>query len=418
MQCSKCGTTVDPGHKFCPTCGEKISQMLTETQMTAEDKQTNQSQVKKKPMPRWFKILIFLTLLALVAVSGAILFTESIVDVVEKQIEYLRQGNIEKAYRSYTSKDFQAATSLEQFREFVQAYPILQNNHSAIFPQRSIKDHMTTLRGKIMANDHISTPVEYRLIKEDGKWKILSVRLLKVQSQNSVEKRELIKLTRSQLNDIQIGNIANAYENFASDEFKKATSLENFENFIKKYPILVERHLTSFHNAIIQDQTGRLSVILRSDQYVAYLKYYYVYENNAWKILSMRILSPSELSESSQENRAAQAKPMEIDAITLGSKVDDQGLILESANHFDSNLGDLYVNISIQNGTKDASMNLSLTQVESGSSTSSKVQLEEDGDTLLTTIFSPPPGGWLPGHYKILVTPSNGQKQTIEFEIG
>ncbi len=415
MQCSKCGATIDSKDKVCPSCGEKITQTLDEVRT---NQQADKPQIKKKTMPRWFKVLILLTVLALVAVSAAILFTESIVDLVEKQIEYLRQGKIEKAYKSHTAKEFQAATSLEQFQEFVRAYPILQNNHSAIFPQRSIKDNITTLRGKIMANDHISAPVEYQLIKEDGKWKILNIRLLKVQSQNSTDKRELIKLTRSQLKDIQELNITSAYENYTSDDFKKATSLDNFEKFIKKYPILVERHLTSFHNAIIQDKTGRLSVILRSDLYVAYLKYYYIFEKDAWKISSMRILSPSELSESSQDDPTKAPRSMEISAITLGSKADEQGLILEPSNHFDSTLEDLYVNISIQNGVKNVLLNLSLKQVDSGSSITSKITLEEDGDTLLTTIFSPPTGGWLTGHYQIIVDPSIGQKQTVEFDIG
>jgi TolA-binding protein len=417
MQCKKCGTNIDSQQEFCPQCGEKTTSESGENH-SQSNPQTNSSKVQRKPMPRWFKVVIFLTLLALVAVSGAILFTESIVDVAEKQIEYLRQGNIEKAYNVYTSKDFKAATSLDQFKEFVQAYPILQNNHSALFPQRAIKDHITTLRGKIMASDHISSPIEYRLIKEDGKWKILSVRLLKVQSQNSAKKREMIQLIKNQLSDIQKLKIDQAYENYSSDEFKRATSLEDFEKFIKKYPILVDRHLTSFHNSIIQDQTGRLSVVLRSDQYVAYIKYYFILENNNWKISSMRILSPSELSESSQGNPTTSSQPMEISAITLSSKADDQGLILESSNDFDSDLGDLFVNISIQNAIKDALLDITLKQVDSGSSISSKVKLEEDGDTLLTTIFSPPAGGWLPGHYQIIVNPSVGQKQTIELQIG
>lgn len=381
-----------------------------------QNEEDSQPKVEKKPMPRWFKILIFLTLLALIAVSAAILFTESIVDVVEKQIEYLREGKIEKAYRA-TSKDFQEATSLEQFQEFVLAYPILQNNHSAIFPQRSIKDHITTLRGKIMGNDHLNTPIEYRLIKEDGKWKILSVRLLKIQSQHSAEKSRLIQLTQSQLSELQEGKIRQAYEKYASEEFKKATPLPDFEKFIKKYPILTQRHLTSFHNAIIQDQAGRLSVILRSDKNVAYLKYYFVSENGDWKVTSLRILSPSELSEADVPP-PTQPQPLEIGSITLGAMADEQGLILEPSNDFDSNLDDLYVNISIQNGAKNAILNIGLKQVESGTFTSSQVKLEDEGDTLLTTIFSPPPGGWLPGRYQITVNPSSGKEQSVEFDIG
>lgn len=378
----------------------------------------NPHQIKKKPMPRWFKISIFMTLLALILVSAGLLFTESLVDTVEKQLDALRKNDIETAYQAYTSKDFQAATSMDQFRQFVRSYPILHTNHSALFPQRSIKDHMTILRGKLMEHDHGSTPIEYRLVKEDGKWKILSMRLLKVQAQNSAEKRELVQLTQSQLKEIEEGNISQAYDRYSSEEFKQATSLEDFKKFIKKYPILIERHLTSFHNPILQDNKGRLSIILRSDQYVAFLKNYYIYENGGWKILSMRILSPSENMEMPEEQKQKPASSMEITALSLGQKADEQGIILEPSTHFVPNLGDLYVNISIQNGQKDALFNLTLKQVESGSSISSQVRLEEEGDTLLTTIFSPPPGGWLPGHYQILVNGSNGILQTVDFEIG
>lgn len=411
MQCSKCGASINENHKFCPSCGEKIPESLA----LAEEKK---DLPPKKPMPFWFKLLLFIAFVALILVSAGILFTERLVDVVDKQLEALRSGNIDAAYQDYTSKDFKNATTLEQFRQFIDTYPILINNHSAQFPQRSIKDHITILKGKLMANDQTTAPVEYRLIKEDGKWKILSVRILKVQSQNSDEKRDLIKLTKAQLKDIQEGNVKQAYDKYTSQEFKQATSLEGFENFLKKYPILVNRHLTSFHNPLIQDHTGRLSIILRSDQYVAYLKNYYVYEDGAWKILSMRILSPSEFDEQLEPAEPTKSKDMEINSITLGDKADDQGMIINPDNHFEESLKDLYMNISIQNGVKGTPLSLILRQVESGSSISSKITLEEDGDTLLTSIFSPPAGGWLPGHYQILVSSPTGLKQAIDFEIG
>lgn len=134
---------------------------------------------KKKPMPFWFKLIGSLAIVALICVTGGIIFTESWGDVVDSQLKALRQHDIKKAYTSYTSKDFQKATSLQQFEEFVAGHPVLLKNESAYFTKRSIKDHLRTLRGNLISSDRIHSPVEYKLIKEDDRWKILSMRFLK-----------------------------------------------------------------------------------------------------------------------------------------------------------------------------------------------------------------------------------------------
>lgn len=403
--CSKCGTEVDSKYKFCPICGAEL----------ASAEEAKPAPVKKKSMPLWFKILLAITLIALIVVSAGLLFTETLVDVADKQLETLRKGEVEKAYQDYTSKSFRDATSLDEFKEFVNKYPILLQNQHVLFSQRAIKDHISILRGKLSTNDGLSTPIEYRLIKEDGKWKILSVRLLKVQSQDSKKRKELIQLAKNQLKSIAEGNLPEAYSQFTSEEFRKSTSEENFSAFIKRYPILTDRKLTSFHNPIIQGTSGRLSVILQSDQYAAYLKYYFVFENNEWKILSMRILSPSEIVEKQVFSNVDQ--PMDIGGIALGDQVDGEGLILDPSSVFSSDLKELYVNVSIQNGVKDTEFDLVLTHLDSGLSVSNQTKLDENGDILLTSTFTPPIKGWLSGHYKIQVKTADGTSQAVEFEI-
>ena len=141
--------------------------------------------IKKKKMPIWFKLAIFLSVLALIGVTGGILFTESWVDVVDHQLAALREKDIDKAYYAYTSKEFQKENSLDQFRTFVEAHPIFFHNQSAHFQKRTLQDHLGKITGHLTSDEHMNVPIKYKLIKEDGKWKILSIRFLKTSDQQT-----------------------------------------------------------------------------------------------------------------------------------------------------------------------------------------------------------------------------------------
>lgn len=425
MFCYHCNTKVEDNYKFCPNCGTKIESTTPPT----EDSHTPPTAlVKKKPMPFWFKLVGLLAVLALMGVTAGILFTENWVDVVDHHLDALRNQNIEKSYSSYTSKDFQTTTTLDQFRNFIDAYPVFLNNQSAHFTQRSIEHNIGTLKGNLTSNDHVNTPIEYKLIKEDGKWKILSIRLLKPgKIQNNKEANhaeDLIEVAKGQLKDIQDQKLSEAYENYSSQEFKEATSKEAFYAFIKRYPILNLHHIVSFHKPTIRNGVGTLSVILQSEQIAAYVKYYLIYEDQKWKIWSMRILSPSEKEEKKeieqsddQSENKVDEEAMSFGTISLGNEVDDQGQIKDPKNTFSSDLGDLYVDIEVKNGVKGSMIFLSLQHLESESSIPAKAAIEENGDTMLMSVFSPPASGWPTGSYKLLLTTSSGLKQEIDFSI-
>lgn len=164
--CPQCGAKVESSYSYCPACGVKIPPS------------SEAPLINKRKMPFWFKCLIGLAVIALIGVTAGILLTEGLVDVVDKQLSALRQKNIEKAYEAYTSKEFQQATSFNQFRRFIESYPIFFHNQSAHFAQRSIKDHVAILKGNLVSDKHEEIPIEYHLVKEHRKWKILSMRLL------------------------------------------------------------------------------------------------------------------------------------------------------------------------------------------------------------------------------------------------
>jgi|GEM_PF-2398357 len=301
--CPHCRVKVEPAYQFCSACGGKLDfnpprSVLPSDETQIEELSSHASVAKKKPMPLWFKLVALIAVLALIGVTAGIIFTESWVDVVDHQLEAFRHQDISKAYYAYTSKDFQTATRLDQFRQFIEAYPVFLNNHSAHFTQRSIEDHIGTLKGNLTSIDHVNTPIEYKLIKEEDQWKILSIRLLKGENipppKEAGDAEDLIDVIKAQLKEIQDQKLFEAYQEYSSKEFKEATSEGAFREFIKRHPILTHYHLVSFHKPIIRNGVGSLSVIVQSDQMAAYIKYYLIYEDLKWKIWSLRILSPSE----------------------------------------------------------------------------------------------------------------------------
>ncbi|MBI2786901.1 MAG: DUF4864 domain-containing protein [Legionella longbeachae] len=118
----------------------------------------------------WF-VLFVLTVFALV-----LYLTSGLVYTIDHQLTALHSGDIEKAY-SYTSKDFQKTTSINDFKKFLDQYPSLKDNESSFFNTREIENNTGFVKGTLTAKDGAKTPIEYRLIKEDGTWKILNIKV-------------------------------------------------------------------------------------------------------------------------------------------------------------------------------------------------------------------------------------------------
>ena len=129
--------------------------------------------LKKK---KWPKILGGIIAFILLAVGLAFYFTSGMVEVVEKQLAFLRHGNLKGAY-DLTSKDFQKSTSLEQFQAFVKRYPSLAQNQGHTFTTRTTEGTTGTLKGTLTARDGAVTPVEFQLVKEQGEWRVLFIEM-------------------------------------------------------------------------------------------------------------------------------------------------------------------------------------------------------------------------------------------------
>lgn len=122
-------------------------------------------------------VVAWLLLFIIMIFTLVMYLTSGLVDAIDNQLTALRSGDIEKAY-SYTSKDFQKSTSINDFKQFLKQYPSLKENQSAFFNMREVKNNTGYVQGTLTAKDGAKTPIEYRLIKEDGSWKILNIRVI------------------------------------------------------------------------------------------------------------------------------------------------------------------------------------------------------------------------------------------------
>ena len=114
----------------------------------------------------FFTLVYTLTMLA----------TAAITDTARDQLAALRAHDYAKAY-SYTSKEFQQSTSLDQFEKFVKSYPALDNNKDSTFNNRAIDNTSGTgiIKGSIAGTDGSTTPIIYEFVKENGAWKIINI---------------------------------------------------------------------------------------------------------------------------------------------------------------------------------------------------------------------------------------------------
>lgn len=121
------------------------------------------------------KVLLGIVVLIAVVVGIAFYATSGIADVANKQLSLIREGKVEEAYFTYTSKDFQAATTLDDFKGFVNDSSAFGKNKEATFNSRVVINDNGSLEGALMGIDGSSIAVKYSLVKEGGGWKISSI---------------------------------------------------------------------------------------------------------------------------------------------------------------------------------------------------------------------------------------------------
>jgi hypothetical protein len=130
----------------------------------------------KNKMKLWKKILIGIGIFILLVIILGSFATSGIVSVSEKQLNLISSGDLKGAY-GLTSSEFQGSVSYDKFMAYVNNFEVLKNYKEHKFSEKETSGNTGTIKGTITAKNGTALPVEYKLVKENGEWKILSLDL-------------------------------------------------------------------------------------------------------------------------------------------------------------------------------------------------------------------------------------------------
>lgn len=283
--------------QFCAKCGRSVGDIPGDD---GRDVQT----FNRTPTSMGFYLLLVLSVVGFCLFAWYSYPTMSMDQVAEAQIKALRTRKVTDAYYKYTAKEFQNVTSLQAFREFVESYPVLQNNRSFKLEDEKIDEEMGLLKGILVSKDNQSMHVEFQFVKESSGWKVLSMRIKELivsSDPNSYTViQQMMGVIQAQLQALQASDIATAYYRYASQDFQEHTSLEMYRAFLNSYAIFKDHDRIEFKNRSVENQIGKLTVLLHKENAIIPVEYQLKREDGEWKVWSMRLI-PQEKEEAKTE---------------------------------------------------------------------------------------------------------------------
>lgn len=279
MHCPFCHNLVSDGQSFCSKCGKRLSTF-------------NPSANRRFGIA----IVVIIVILALTIGIWDIATGEFPHDVIEEQLSAIRSNKLTEAYYAYTSKEFQAATSLDDFKKFLKSFPELSKNNPTEFEDVEDQNNVKTVKGLITTESGEPFNLLYQLLEEDGKWKILNMKVIPAKSEKEEGRLtqthlDVIAPVQDMLKSVEKGPLNKAYEQYTSQEFKKNTSLEAFKDFFINYPII-----TSYTKSELLDvaQAGNFAIVkyeFENDTYDTEADFTLIKEGSGWRVHGISIAS-------------------------------------------------------------------------------------------------------------------------------
>lgn len=98
--------------------------------------------------------------------------------VIEGQLSAIKNGEISRAYFTYGAKPFRDKTTLEDFKKFILNYKDFWNHYSFDWTTVNVVDDVATIKGVLISEtDKKKLEIQYTLVREGGRWKVLTLRL-------------------------------------------------------------------------------------------------------------------------------------------------------------------------------------------------------------------------------------------------
>jgi len=344
--------------------------------------------------------------------------SDDLTQTVSEQLQSLKNEQPQEAYHLYTSHSFQQAASLERFLDFVDHYPALTYHSSVRFIDRNAEGDRGSLQALLMTTANIEIPVHYSLIKENGQWKIDSIRLddagpeafskiAQTENGNAFDSAPLKATIEGMMDAIRKNQLRMAYETYSANEFKKNTSIQEFEQFIQENDSFSGNGSLQLNKLSFDNNVATFFGTLTTTAGKIYpVEYDLVEEDGSWKVFHIQVAA--------QTSKKASL----FSKFLLGSSLNEQGEIDSPKTLFTPHSGDIYLNLYVQHALPFTNIEVILKHMDSQSTIPTvSSRLTEGGNARLTFIFSPPPNGWPIGQYKLLATSSTGESGSVEFTV-
>lgn len=352
------------------------------------------------------------------------------ISTITKQLDLLKKRDIDSAYNEFIAGEQKKETTLEKFRDFIKNYPAFTNYTSMNVKEPYIENNIGKITIELL-NDEGTTVVDYTLGFEDNAWKIWGMHVQSIPSTTSsventegskgLKTRDIITVIQNFLKALQEKDFKKAYDEYLSKGFKSTNPFNTYEEFFKKHPEFIKSTSSNFDKLIFNNNIATFSGhLILTDEMIMPVEFDLIQEEGGWKILYISALpayKPSKTDSALSDKQKAAGKPLEFKKVILGNAIDEEGDIIKPSTTFKSNSGDIYIRLYIENSIPGIKIELVLRHVESGSSIKPvSAQLDEEGNTVVTFVFSPPQKGWPKGNYQLRVSSAQAHK-TFTFKV-
>ena len=187
--CTHCGTQLPDDAHFCVTCGTSIQPSNPDAAQPTPPQvpPPQQAAAMSSPAPQRKKLsgcaiaaivagslALLLAVLGVVAIVLANYMTSDMVKAANDFLATLKQGQPRAAYEMSAS-GLREATSLSEFNQVVKGYPILSQHTVFSINTRTVENDQGYIQGEMTDANGQKAEVEFRLIKENGSWKVLAL---------------------------------------------------------------------------------------------------------------------------------------------------------------------------------------------------------------------------------------------------
>lgn len=193
-------------------------------------------------MKKLLAVIGVLVVLAIIAVVLVFQFTSGLPTAVDEFFGKVKAKDFSAAYK-LTAKEFQASTAQEQLSRFLTESELM-NYAKASWSSRSISGNQGELEGSIETTNGGVVPLKVTLVKEQGAWKILSIKkagaglftdTLKSELPPDQELKQLVKTTMQHfalaINARDFGDFHKHISNLWQAQISKDKLLDIFKTF-------------------------------------------------------------------------------------------------------------------------------------------------------------------------------------------